>query len=369
MSKQILLIGNFAPHYRSAIFRQMDSELSCDFVFGDRIADIKKMDYSLLHHKVTEVHNVQFRYGYYQIGVPKLIWSNYDTYILTGDTRCISTWLFLLYALFFKNKRVFLWSHGWLGNENKGSRIISKFFYNLATGVFVYNQRSRQLMIDGGLSGQKLTTIYNSLDYDRQLSIRNRVTVSSIYSKHFLNKRKTIVFIGRLTPIKRLDLLIEAVKIMHENNKVFNVVLIGDGTDKTKLENKVVELGLTNCVWFYGASYDEEENAELLYNADLCVSPGNIGLTAIHSLMFGCPCVTNDDYNNQMPEFEAIREGSTGCFFKANNPKSLADTIISWFDQHEHDRDEIRNNCFEEVDKKWNLHFQMNIMKAVLMKK
>lgn len=57
-------------------------------------------------------------------------------------------------------------------------------------------------------------------------------------------------------------------------------------------------------------------NAELIYNADLCVAPGNIGLTAMHAMMFGCPCISHNDFSWQMPEFEAIVPYKTGNFLK-----------------------------------------------------
>ena len=60
-----------------------------------------------------------------------------------------------------------------------------------------------------------------------------------------------------------------------------------------------------------GECYSEETNAKLIYNADLCVAPGNIGLTAIHVMMFGCPAITHNDFKWQMPEFEAIKSMET----------------------------------------------------------
>lgn len=57
-------------------------------------------------------------------------------------------------------------------------------------------------------------------------------------------------------------------------------------------------------------------NAEFIYNADLCVSPGNVGLTAMHSLVFGCPVITHNCFEWQMPEFEAIQPGITGDFLR-----------------------------------------------------
>lgn len=364
---RLLLICNTAPHYRSAIFQMMDRELGCDFVFGDKVLDIKKMDYSTLTHKVTEVHNLKLKSFYYQKGVLRFLHPDYDKYIITGDARCLSTWMFLVSSLFHPRKKVYLWSHGWLKKKKGIDKLISKLFFGLANGAFIYNNRSRLLMTEGGIKASKLFTVYNSLDYDTQLAIRSDLHDSDVYLDHFGNKNKTIVFIGRLTEVKRLDLLLEAVALLRNQGSYYNVVLVGNGECRDFLVEKADELGLQNTVWFYGASYDEKKNAELLYNADLCVSPGNIGLTAIHSMMFGCPCITNDDFDRQMPEFEAVQDGVTGAFFKSGEANALADAIELWFNLHKNDRDKVRKNCYNEVDNRWNLHRQIEIMKKLLL--
>lgn len=65
------------------------------------------------------------------------------------------------------------------------------------------------------------------------------------------------------------------------------MTFICDG-EKTKEFKQLAEsLGLQDYVWFYGACYNEKELSSLIYNADLCVAPGNIGLTAMHSMVFG----------------------------------------------------------------------------------
>lgn len=364
---KILQIYNIAPHYRSAIFQMIDRELGCDLVVGDKVADIKKMDYSLLTHKVTEVHNVPFiKYFYFQKGVPSLIRADYDAYIVTGDTHCISNWFLLFLSCLYPKKKVFLWSHGMLGKEIWLKRIIIRLFYALADGAFIYNERSRKMMIDLGIPPKKLTTVYNSLDYDVQLPIRNSLTTCDIYKRHFCNDNKTLVFIGRLTAVKRLDMIIDAMHVLAQRGEYYNFVFVGDGIMRKELEEQVRVLNLHKQVWFYGACYDEKTNAELIYNADLCVSPGNIGLTAIHVMMFGCPAITNDDFNHQMPEFEAIKDGQTGGFFKEGDVESLADAISIWFEQHDNERDGVRRACYHMIDSKWNPHNQIKILKSVL---
>ena len=326
------------------------------------------MDYSLLSGNVTELHNTILPRNFtYQKGMLSLLRKDYDTYIVCTETRLISSWLFLIARkLFYPQKRVFAWTHGMLGKEGRMKRWMYKFQMRLLTGAFIYNERSTKLLIKSGVPAYKLRTIYNSLDYDVQLPLRKSLAPSSLYQTHFGNSNKNIVFIGRLTKVKRFDLLINAVAELKSRGQIVNVTFIGDGEERKVMEQMVKDLGIEDQIWFYGACYDEKTNAELIYNADICVSPGNIGLTAMHAMMFGCPAITNDDFNHQMPEFEAIKEGKTGSFFKAGNSHSLADTINKWFAEHNSDRDAVREACYSEIDTKWNPHVQMRILNQLL---
>ena len=366
---KLLQQDNIGSHYRSAIYQLMDRELGCDFCFGDKVDDIKKMDYSLLSHKVMEVHNKRVigRF-YYQIGVQKLLRQDYDTYIFIGETRCLSTWLFLIRArLFYPKKKVYFWSHGWYGKETKLEAFIKKILFRLPNGgTFLYGNYAKELMLKEGFDPDKLYVIHNSLDYDAQLLIRKSLQSNPIYQNHFGNNNKNIVFIGRLTKVKRFDLLLEAVSILKVRGEKVNVTFIGDGVERKNLEKMVEEQGITDQAWFYGACYDEKTNAELIFNADVCVSPGNVGLTAMHVMMFGCPVITNDDFCHQMPEFEAIQDEKTGTFFKAGDSASLADSISKWFAKHGSDREVVRQACFQEIDTGWNPHNQVHLIKTVL---
>ena len=365
---KLLQHDNIGSHYRAPIYQLMDRELGCDFCFGDGWDDIKKMDYSTLKGKVMEIHNVRKPHIYWQNGLVKLLRADYDTYIICAETRNISSWCFLLMRkLFYPKKRVYAWIHGMLGKEGAAKRLMYRFQQWLMTGSFIYNERSVRIMIEHGVPARKLHTIYNSLDYDAQFEVRRKLSPSGLYQEHFGNENKNIVFIGRLTKVKRFDLLLDAVAILKKRGEMVNVTFIGDGEERQRMQQRASELGILEQIWFYGACYDERKNAEMIYNADICVSPGNIGLTSIHALMFGCPAITNDDFNHQMPEFEAIKEGVSGAFFKSEDSESLADSISNWFSVHSDDREEVRAACFKEIDTKWNPHNQIRILKEVLL--
>lgn len=362
---EVVLIYNFAQHYRANIFTLMDQNMDVDFVFGDHYLNVKKMDYSLLKHKVTEVKNCHMGPFSWQKGTVSLVLKKYKTFIILGNPMNISTWLVLLLGRII-GKKIYFWTHGWYGKETRAKAIIKKIYFGMANGTLLYGNYARELMIQEGLNPKKLTTIHNSLMYDEQLPVRNSLKKSVIYSDHFQNDLPTIVFVGRLTPIKKLDLILKAQAICKEKQVLFNVAYIGDGSVIDTLKNVANELNLSNNVWFYGATYDEKELSQLLYDADLCVAPGNIGLTAMHAMVYGCPCISHNDFKWQMPEFEAIKDGVTGSFFERDNAESLADSIAKWFALHTEDRESVRAACYKEIDDNWNPHKQLEIIKKTI---
>lgn len=365
---RICLIYNFAQHYRASIFRLIDQTFDCDFVFGDSYLDVKKMDYRLLHGNVTEVPTKQWGGWSYQKGVLSLLFKNYDSYILLGQSRSLSTWLFCIIArLFYPKKKLYFWSHGWYGKETRLETIIKKTLFKLPNGgVFLYGNYARELMIKKGFKPEKLYTIHNSLAYEEQVIVRQHLISKTIYRDHFGNANPNLFFVGRLTNAKKLDMVLQAMVLLKLRGNYYNMTFIGDGEARGNLEAMSNHLDLQNQVWFYGPCYDEKELGELIFNADLCVSPGNIGLTAMHAMVFGTPAITHDDFSHQMPEFEAIRAGETGSFFEHDSIESLAESIFCWFRKHKNDRESVRQACMKEIDENWTPQFQIEVLKKHL---
>ena len=342
----------------------MDRDLGIEFMFGDsRPGDIKPIDVSKLNHFKGYLHNVSIGPFYWQKGVLKLL-KEYTDIITPGDYYCLSTWALLLRAKRQK-KNVYLWTHGAYGDEKGLKKWITIKSKTLAKGVFLYGDYAKKILLDWGVPAEKLFTIYNSLSYDDQLPLRNSITPSDFYQKHFNNSNPNIVFIGRLTTVKKLDQILTAVNKLRDEELLFNITFIGDGPMRARLESLASELGLQDNVWLYGALYDEKKIAEFLYNADLCVSPGNVGLTAMHAMTFGCPVISHDNFPLQMPEFEAIEPGKTGAFFKENDIDSLAEAIKNWIANCA-DREVVRKACYKVIDEKYNPHVQIETIRKAI---
>lgn len=361
--KKVCMFFNDLALYRKAIYKKLDEEYDCDWYIEDIDKGVKEFDASELNH-VTRIPVKQIGAFYKTIGLNSLLIKDYDIFFMLGATRNISLVTFCLKKkLFYPQKRVYLWTHGYYGKESWAEKTFWKRpMLKLADGVFTYGDFARKLMVEDGFKEDKVFPIHNSLDYDNQMKLRKEMVASDIYKTHFKNDNPTIIFIGRLTEVKRLDMLIDAVALLKQQGELYNVVFVGDGDMRQALETKTKEQSIENQTWFYGACYDERQNAELVYNADLCVAPGNIGLTSIHVLMFGCPAVSHDNFYYQMPEFEAIKPGFTGDFYKYGSVEGLAKTISEWFSNNNGRREEVRQACYREIDEHWNPYYQLDVI-------
>ena len=360
--KKLCIIYNTAPRYREAIFRMLDKEYDCDWYFGPTTSDIKEMDVSCL--KNVRYYKISKK-PYCKHGILRLLCKKeYSTFLYLAESRCLTDYLFMVLSyFFFPKKSVYIWTHGLYGKENYIEMFLKKWLFSHCDGVFLYGNYAKKIMVNKGMNPNKLFVIHNSLHYDQQLSIRKTLKPSDIFTKHFSNDHPVIVFIGRLTYIKRLEMIIDSLYHLSDNGEQYNLVFVGDGEARAELERRVEKYNIGDKVWFYGSSYDETTNAQLIYNADLCVAPGNVGLTAMHSMVFGCPVISHNDFPHQMPEFEAIKKGITGDFFNYGDTVSLSKTISEWFKKHKNDRDIVRKDCYNVIDKEWNPYFQIEIFK------
>lgn len=367
--KKVALIYNYAQHYRKSIFKKIDDEFNCDFYFGDKLdwaKDIKKMNLSLLRGFRKEVENIRFlNFFIWQKGVlSSIIKNNYSHITLYGDSFYISNWFVLLYCKLF-NIKTSIWTHGLYKKMNFPSKLFNICFYKLADYILLYGNYSKNKMMELGFKEKKLKIIYNSLDYENQIYLRDKQSENNVFFDHFNNDLPVFLYIGRVQKIKKIDQVLLALDNLQKTNYNFNFVVVGEGEDLINLLDIAKEKNIERNVWFYGACYQEELIARMIYNSAGVISPGNIGLTAMHSLVYGTPAITHNNFENQMPEFEAIDESITGSFFEENDIKSLESKIKFWIDKSKKERELIRINCFKKIDDFYNPNYQISILKSL----
>lgn len=365
------VIYHHFPHYRAPVMRALTQHGQHTYKFWGDVGDYSGIK-AFKGDDVVEIHPVKFNFdaqtGRMDISNfwPAISDPDADALIIIGNPNMRATWLMAL-AGRMMGKKVMFWAHGWLKPEHPAKRLVRNTYFGLANRVLVYGERARELATRSGFRSEKVATIYNSLDWHKSREARAAVQAIPITelrrSLGLPVEGKILICTARLTAICQFDLLLEAVAKLKAQGEDFHVALVGEGPEREKLERQAKTLGIG--VTFFGAIYDEITLAEIYRASDLTVSPGKIGLTAIHSLTYGVPAITHGDLDEQMPEVEAIEHGVTGAFFIRNDSDSLAATISQWFACLP-SKAEVEAACERVISDKFNPNAQTRLIDAAV---
>lgn len=376
--KKLLYFTNIFPHYRLAIWKSLLNSNNFDLeIFFSQKNPIgihtPKLQEVFNDREISQLHFIKN----YWIRNKVLIWqskivktalfSEFDYLLLLGEMSILSSWISIFIAK-LRGKKILLWTHGIYGNESSLKKYFRLLFLKQSDVIFLYENRAKSLLLQNGFQENSLAVVYNSLNYELFEKLYRRLLNTK--KKEFItffkdNSLPTIIFIGRLTKIKQLPILIEALKFSNYANSRYNLLIVGSGKYKKYLENTYKSFIDKGWLHFYGDCFDDNKTSELIYHSDLCVSPGNIGLTAIHSLSYGTPVASHNNLNNQMPEVEAIIDGENGFLFEENNSDDLANKIDNWFLNNSNpDKDVIRKIIID----KYNPKYQMRIFTDTIIK-
>ena len=375
------IFANIAPLYSKPLWYELAASKNINYTFysgGEGYSGIKTIDLyesksldpnALLDwHLFTNIvvkNRIVFQKGI----ITTCLYTDYDAYILYGEMHCISNWIAALICKIRRKPLVF-WGHGLYGNEKNLKKRIRLLFYKLADINFVYGNISRNLMIQSGFSPIKVITVYNSLNFNYHKILfteRSESELSEIKTRLFKYRDNlpVVLFIGRLTREKKILYLLEAISLCKLRGNDFNCLIVGEGEESEQLLNQAKLLEINESVYFYGSSYEENTNAKLIMLSECCVSPGNVGLTAIHSLSLGTPVITHNNFFNQGPEVEAIIHDKTGLFFKENDVTNLSFVIEDFILGRK--KEIMSLNCTNEIQQYWNPLNQANIIDEAII--
>ena len=225
----------------------------------------------------------------------------------------------------------------------------------LSSAALIYNQYSTNI-ISRYINPKKLFVVNNSLNHNSNTKEFNKLILSDSNKKSDIF---TLCFSGRLTKRKKLDLAIKAVHILKKEGIIVKLYIVGDGSEKQNLISLTESLDLNNAVVFKGELYGVETN-KIIFNSDLSISPGHVGLFAIHSMSFGTPILTHNNFKKQSPEFEAIIPKITGDYFLENDVCDLVKKIKFWYNNG--DKIINRKNCLKRINEFYTPRYQMKII-------
>ena len=236
-----------------------------------------------------------------------------------------------------------------LTGQNKKRKFIRKLVLSTIVDkiVTVSKNLKNRLINEIKIKPEKIIHIPNGVDTNK----------FNIYRKEFTRKKFgfkkedfIIGIVARLDPIKNHKTLISAFKEIVTIHPNTNLVIVGDGPLRNKLENQTYQLSINNKVIFMG---ERNDVPEILKTFDIFVLPSlNEGMsnTILEAMATGIPVIASNVGGNP----ELVVDERTGFLFPSNDVESLVQKIKTYI-LHPELKQKHGYNAHKRVEEKFSL--------------
>jgi D-inositol-3-phosphate glycosyltransferase len=147
---------------------------------------------------------------------------------------------------------------------------------------------------------------------------------------------RVILFVGRIEPLKGIDILISVAAQLHEDENFIVLIVGGDARASAEIDQlraQAERLGVEHHISFVGSV--EHDQLPLYYNAaDVCVVPSfyeSFGLVAVESMACGTPVVASRVGGLTT----TVQDGETGYLIPWRCPEPFAERLELLLDNDE----------------------------------
>jgi len=178
-------------------------------------------------------------------------------------------------------------------------RINHKLVYGHFDSYVTYGKKSKAVLIQRGVQEKDIFVGHNSLDTVALEAIKQQLLATEDAWNPSLRldlgidvEDKVVLFLARITPLKRLDLIIKAFpKILQQTDSAVALIIVGDGDDKDYYRSLAAQTSVAESIIFKDGIYDDVAVAKVFLLSDVVVYPGQISLSTHFAMVMGKPFV------------------------------------------------------------------------------
>lgn len=234
---------------------------------------------------------------------------------------------------------------------------------NLVDMTVAVSEAVRQCLVtEYRYPAEKTVTIHNGIDLTSfsDGTIRRGRSVDACASTEDQTVR--IICVARLSPVKRIDILLEALAFLDKMGNNWTCAIVGGGPLESELVKKAQSLGLTSKVRFTGHVENVRSYMEAADLAVLSSDKEGLPLSLVEAMACGLPCVVTNVGGNR----EVVQHGITGLVVEAGSPKQLADAIAYLLD-HPDEREKMAQAARCLACERFELSCMINKYKNLLL--
>lgn len=170
-------------------------------------------------------------------------------------------------------------------------RLIFRFLFGRADSVVTVSEGLRQLVLSLGVAPEKVHTVRNSVEVEHLRTLAAEPLDDPWLAE--VGKVPVILGVGRLEPQKDFETLLRAFALARRDRPL-RLVILGEGSERRKLERLIDELELEDCVRVPGFSpnpYAWMRRASLFV---LSSRWEGFPLVLLEAIAVGCPIISTD---------------------------------------------------------------------------
>lgn len=264
------------------------------------------------YHRAVNLHLLRGKaYFYYQLGL--LIWLarwQPQALIIETNPRNLSNWLAINW-MHHRRRPVIGWGLG-VSSSNPLASSIQHHILRRLDAVIAYSNTAAQQYIEAGMQPERVFVAANAVT-------RRPSTQPLERPAEYKEGIPTLLFVGRLQPRKRLDVLLQALSALPTAEQP-HLVIVGDGPDRSRLEQ--LAWSIYPKAVFAGAKYGVDL-VPYYQTADLFVLPGTGGLAVQQAMAHTLPVIVGEADGTQS---ELVRS-ENGWILPDSSPQTLTRII------------------------------------------
>jgi N-acetyl-alpha-D-glucosaminyl L-malate synthase BshA len=198
---------------------------------------------------------------------------------------------------------------------------ITKFSIEESSGITAVSQFLREKTIEVFNTQNNIEVIPNFVPFDIN-KIEKKPEIRECFAK---DDEFIITHISNFRPLKRVTDIVPILKLLIEKRIKIKMMMVGDGPERSKMEEQCRSEKLCDSVLFLGK---QENISELLSISDAVLIPSeteSFGLVALEALACGVPCVSTNA--GGLPEVN--QNGITGLTNDVGDISGLAQSLIT----------------------------------------
>lgn len=204
-------------------------------------------------------------------------------------------------------------------------RLVERLVLRSADSIIGANDDNLEWAISCGATASRSVTVRygNIIDPVHFTAPNERPAPTALFQNLGINSQSPIIsYIGRLERVKRVHSLIDVAFRLQEAGDEFVMVLVGEGSERQALEERVRHLGLTSNVKLAGA-LGQQDIANLLARSQIVLSP-HTGRALGEAALAACPIVAFDiDWQG-----EIITDRVTGILLANEDAGAMTDATL-----------------------------------------